>query len=60
MATVAVHCRSASEVSHAVVTAAMKIHTQLGPGLLESVYQRGWRRNYGIADFMLKSRSHCR
>jgi GxxExxY protein len=30
---------TANEVSHAVVTAAMRVHTQLGPGLLESTYQ---------------------
>ena len=27
------------EVSHAVVTAAMKVHSALGPGLLESAYE---------------------
>ena len=29
---------SANEVSHAIITAAMKVHTELGPGLLESTY----------------------
>lgn len=28
----------AQEVSHAILTAAMKVHTELGPGLLESTY----------------------
>ena len=30
---------TANAVSHAIVTAAMKVHTALGPGLLESTYQ---------------------
>ena len=38
MATAPIVRFTAQQVSHAIVSAAMKVHTELGPGLLESTY----------------------
>jgi GxxExxY protein len=41
--------RTANEVSHEIITAAMKVHTALGPGLLESTYQACLQHELGKA-----------
>jgi GxxExxY protein len=38
MATLPLHRFTAQQVSHAIITAGMKVHTELGPGLLEGTY----------------------
>jgi hypothetical protein len=36
---------TANEVSHVVITAAMKVHSALGPGCLKAPMKHVWRMN---------------
>ncbi len=40
---------TAQQVSHAIITAAVKAHTELGPGLLESTYTACLQYELGMA-----------
>jgi GxxExxY protein len=55
MATVPVRQFSANPVSHAVITAAMQVHTELGPGLLESTYSACLRQELMLAGYCAAS-----
>jgi GxxExxY protein len=41
---------TAQQISHAIITAAMKVHTELGPGLLESTYTACLQYELGRAE----------
>src|SRR5579863_9224887 len=49
MATVPIRQLTAQQVSHEIITAAMKVHTELGPGLLESTYTACLQYELGLA-----------
>jgi GxxExxY protein len=51
MATAPIHKITAQEVSQAIITAAMQIHSELGPGLLESAYTACLQYELLAADF---------
>jgi GxxExxY protein len=55
MATASIRRLSAQEVSHAIITAAMKVHSELGPGLLESAYQACLQHELKLAGFQSAS-----
>ena len=41
---------TAQQISHAIITAAVKVHTELGPGLLESTYTACLQYELGRAE----------
>ena len=49
-----------NEISGHVVDAAMKVHSALGPGLLESAYQACLKYELSKRDFALRPRRRCR
>jgi len=51
MSTTTFHRNPAQEISHAIITAAMRVHTELGPGLLESTYTACLRHELRKAGF---------
>jgi hypothetical protein len=48
---------TAQQVSHAIISAAMKVHTDLGPGLLESTYTRVCNTNSAAQEFNPRHKS---
>ena len=56
MATTPIRKFSVQEVSHAVITAAMRVHCELGPGLLESTYVACLQYELVNAGFDLRNR----
>jgi GxxExxY protein len=55
MATLTTQRLSAQQVSHAIITAAMRVHTELGPGLLESTYQACLQHELAKSGFQSQS-----
>jgi GxxExxY protein len=51
MATLPRRESSPNPVSHAIITAAMQVHSELGPGLLESTYSACLRHELGLAGY---------
>jgi len=51
MATAPIHRTSAQEISHAIISAAMRVHSELGPGLLESAYLACLQHELHVAGF---------
>ena len=47
MATVPIHELTVQQVSQAVISAAVKVHTELGPGLLQNTYATCLRHELG-------------
>jgi hypothetical protein len=46
-------------VAREIVDGAFRIHTILGPGLLESVYRTSWRMNWAFGISARESTADC-
>lgn len=51
---------SAQEISHAIITAGMRVHSELGPGLLESTYQACLRHELQNVGYLCEVQSASR
>src|SRR5580700_11085907 len=60
MATRSIRRISANEVSHAVITAATRVQTELGPGLLESTYTACLQHQLSAAGVRSAAQVGCR
>src|SRR5208283_2614406 len=60
MATLTVNRNTAQEVSHAVITAAMRVHSELGPGSWRALIQHVCNMNSGRQDSGRTRKSVCR
>ena len=49
-----------NEISNIVIGRGLKVHTALGPGLLESSYAACLNYELVVADYLSKLKSHCR
>ncbi len=56
MATPTINRNPTQEISHAVITAAMRVHSELGPGLLESAYMACLQHELGKAGLQSAAR----
>jgi PD-(D/E)XK nuclease superfamily len=60
MATLTVTTPRVNRITGAVISAAMKVHSHLGPGLLESAYEACLRTNFAIGIFESRNKWDCR
>jgi len=49
-----------NELTEAIIGAAIEVHRDLGPGLLESAYQRALEHELTLRRIQLKLRKHVR
>jgi GxxExxY protein len=52
---VKIHTMTANDVSHAIIKTALKVHSALGPGLLESAYEACLAHELKLAGFKVET-----